>query len=93
MVPELAILEGELVKVSIHKLAIWMHNARIEMVRVQLELNLEITELQVKAQPSTLSEVKDQRANTVIEAIAMVDSAVADYTQAFEKLFKVLMSL
>jgi len=46
MVPELAILEEELVEVCIHKLATGVHDTRTKMVRVQLELNLQITELQ-----------------------------------------------
>ena len=45
MVPELAILEEEPVKVRVRKLATKMRDARTEMVRVQLELNLKITEL------------------------------------------------
>jgi len=45
MVPELAILDEELVKVRIHKLAIGVRDTHTEMVRVQLELNLQIMEL------------------------------------------------
>ena len=59
MVLELAILEEELVEVHIRKLAIGVCDARTEMARFQLELNLKITELQLKAQPSTLLEVKE----------------------------------
>lgn len=40
MVSELAILVEELVEACVHKLAARVHNAREEMARVQLELNL-----------------------------------------------------
>ena len=59
MVPELAIPEEELVEVRIHKLATGVHDTRTKMAWVQLELNLQIMELQLKAQPSTPPEVKD----------------------------------
>lgn len=47
----------------------------------------------MKAQPSTPLEVKEQRATTFIEAVAAVDSAVAEYKQLFEQSFEVLTSL
>ena len=53
MVPELAISKEELIEVHIHKLAIGVHDTHTEVARVQLELNLKIMELQLKAQPST----------------------------------------
>lgn len=59
MVPELAVPKEELVKVRIHKLATRVHDTQNEMVWVQLELNLQITKLQLKAQPSTPPEVKE----------------------------------
>lgn len=59
MVPELVIPEEELVKVCIRKLATGMCDTQTKMARVQLELNLQITELQLRAQPSTLPEVKE----------------------------------
>jgi len=84
MVLELAIPEEELVKVRIHKLAIGVRDTRIEMAQVQLELNLQITELQLRAQRSTPPEVKEQRATIITEAVTAVESAVADCTQLFE---------
>lgn len=45
MVLELAISEEELVKVCIHKLDTRVCNTWTEMAWVQLELNLQITEL------------------------------------------------
>lgn len=60
MVPELAIMEEEPVEVHIHKLATGVRDTRTEMVRVQLDLNSQIIELQLRAQPSTPPEVKEQ---------------------------------
>lgn len=45
MVPELDIDAKERVEVRICKLDTGVHDARAEMARVQLELNLQITEL------------------------------------------------
>jgi len=58
IVPELVILEKELIEVYVCNLATRVHGARTEMARVQLELNLHIIELQLKAQPLTMLEVK-----------------------------------
>lgn len=63
------------------------------MARVQLELNLQIVELQLKAQPSTPPEVREQRANTITVAIAKVNNVVTDNTKLFEQLFEVLTTL
>ena len=49
MVPELAIPEEESVEVRIRKLATGVRNTWTKMARVQLELNLQITELQLRA--------------------------------------------
>ena len=59
MVLELAIPTEELLQACVRKLAVGVRDKREEMARVQLELNLQIAELQLKAQPSTLSKVKE----------------------------------
>ena len=51
MVSELAIPEEEPVEVCIRKLATRVRYTWTEMAKVQLELNLQITELQLRAQP------------------------------------------
>lgn len=56
-------------------------------------MNLQITELRLKAQPSTSLKLKEQWVTTIIEVIMAVDSVVADYTQLFEQSFKVLKIL
>lgn len=93
MVLELVILEEDPVNVCIHKLATGVHEIRTKMERVHLELNLQITKLQLMAQPSTPPEVKEQQATTIFEAVAVVDITVVDYTQLFEKSFEVLTNL
>lgn len=77
----------------IHKLTTGVHDTHTKMAWVQLELNLEITELQLKVQPSTPPEVKEHRMTTVTKAVVAVDSAVADYTQLFEQSFEILTIL
>ena len=47
----------------------------------------------MRAQPSTLLEVKGQQASDVTEEAMVVESAVADYTQLFKQMFEVLTSL
>lgn len=49
MVLKLAIPEQEPLEVCIHKLATEVNDTQIKMARVQLELNLHITKLQLKA--------------------------------------------
>ena len=93
MVSELSIQVEKLREAHVRKLAIGVHDARVEMARVQLELNLQIVELQLKAQPSTPLEVKEQRTTTITTTIATVDSAVIDYMKMFEQSFKVLTTL
>lgn len=51
MVLELDILDQELVEVRIRKLAMGVHDPPTEIAGVQLDLNLQIIDLQLKAQP------------------------------------------
>jgi len=81
------------VEVHIWKLIAGVREAKEEMAKVQLELNLQIAELQLKAQPSTPSEVKEQRASAITKGIAEINNAVKDYTWLFEGSFEVLTTL
>jgi len=56
-------------------------------------LNLQIVELQLKAQSSIPLEVKDQRANTITIVISKVNSAVKHCTNLFKEPFEVLTTL
>ena len=58
-----------------------------EMAKVQLESNLQIVELQLKAQPSTPPKVKEKRTTMVTIVIETVDSEVTDCMKLFEQLF------
>lgn len=75
MVLKLEIQAEEPVEAHIRNLATGVRDARTKMARVQLELNLQITELQLRAQPSTPPEVKEQHTSIVTTTIAAVDSA------------------
>lgn len=59
MVPELAILLEAPTKARISRLVVGVREVKEEMAKVQLELNLQIAELQLKLQPSTPPEVKE----------------------------------
>lgn len=63
------------------------------MAKFQLELNLQIVELQLKAQPSTPPEMKEQRSNTITAGTIEINSAVMDCTKLFKELFEVLTTL
>jgi len=60
-VTELNIPEDVPVDARIRKLTEGVHDARTELAKVQFELNLKITQLELRAQPSTLPEVREQR--------------------------------
>jgi len=70
----------EPVEACIHKLVTGVYDARTEMSRIQMELNLQITELQLSSQPSTPPEVREQRVTTVTTTITVVDGPVANCT-------------
>jgi len=52
-----------LVEAQIQRLAIGVFEVREEMKKLQLELNLQITELRLKVQLYTALEVREQRAS------------------------------
>lgn len=82
-VPALAIPEVVPIDVQVQKLTTGVRDTHIELAKVQLELNLKIVELQLKAQPSTLPEVREQCAISVTNVMAAVVSAVANYMFLF----------
>ena len=73
----------------IHKLAVGASEAREEMTKVQLELNLQIAELQLKVQPSTPLEVKEQHTSAITTRMEDISSVVRDYTRMFKESFEV----
>lgn len=60
------------------------------MAKVQLELNLQIVELQLKAQPSTSLEIRKHRASAIILGMGEIKSVIRDSTGMLEELFEVL---
>ena len=68
----------------IYKLIAGVCDAKVEVARVQFELNMKITELELKAQPLNLPEVREKCNPAVKEGIATVDAAVVDCTTLFE---------
>lgn len=66
---------------------------RIELAKVQFELNLKITEPELRAQPSTPPEVREQRKTYVKDVVAVFDTTVKDCTTLFEQALKVVTSL
>lgn len=76
MIPNLAIQAEEPVEVHVQKLAIRVCGIRVEMDRVHLELNLQIAELQLKAQPSTPPEVRQHCTTSVTTTMAVADNGV-----------------
>lgn len=72
-IPEEASLEAK-----IRKLAVGVCNNKIEVFKVLFELNLKIIELELKSQPSTPWEVKEQREATMKDGVVTVDAMVVD---------------
>ena len=83
-VPELAIAVDLLVEAWIHSLVSGVCDLREETTRVQLELNLQIDELQLKAQPSTPLKIKEQHTSTIAVGLEEIGGTVCDYTNILE---------
>lgn len=93
MVPKMAILVEAPVDAHIQRLAAGVHEAREEMDKVQLELNLQTVELLLKAQTSTPLEVREQCANAITSRLGEINNAVRDYTRMLEESFEVLTNI
>ena len=66
--------------------------AKAEMTKVQLELNLQIAELQLKVQPSSPLEDREQRARAIQTRLEEIRQAVQNFAM-LEESFAVLTSL
>lgn len=60
-VTELNMPEDVLVDARIRKLTASVHTVRIELAKVHFELNLKITQLELRAQPSTPPKFREQQ--------------------------------
>lgn len=92
-VSELHIPEEASVEAKIRKLAVGVCKAKTKLAKVQFELNLKITELQLKAQPSTPLKFREKREAAVKDAFATVDVSVTDCIALFEQSLEILTSL
>lgn len=70
-----------------------IRDAKAEVERVQFELNMEIIELQLKSQPSTPLEVREQCGVAIKEGMATVDVVVVDCTTLFEQEMELVTTL
>lgn len=93
MVPKMAILAEAPAEARIQRLAAGVREVREEMAKVQLALNLQIAELQLKAQSSTPPEVREQCAISVTLGMEEISNVVRDCTRILEGLFEVLTDL
>jgi len=63
------------------------------MTKIQLELNLNIIKLRIKALFSTPPEVREHCVSTITAGLDEIGSAVRDYTSMFEESFEDLKNL
>lgn len=70
-----------------------MREAKDEVNLVQSELNMKIIELQLKLQPTTPPEIREQRGDAIKEGMAIVDAIVTNYTTSFEKAMELVTNL
>lgn len=56
-------------------------------------MNLQITKLQLKAQPSTPLEIKEHHTSVIAAGLAEIRGLVHDYTDMLEQELEVLMTL
>jgi len=83
-ISELHILEEVSLEANIRELAPGVHDAKIEMTKVQFELNLKIIDLELKPQPSTPLEAREKCEVVVKDVVVVVDAIMVDYTTLFE---------
>jgi len=83
-VPELDIQEDAPMDEWIQKLVVGVHKSRSKLSKVQLELNINITEFALRDQPSTPLKLKEQCEVAIKDIIATVDSAVKKCTMLFK---------
>lgn len=90
---EMAIAVDLPVEVWIHSLASGAHDANEEATNVQLELNLQIVEQRLKAQPSTPPKIREQHASAITTGLEEIGHAVYECTKMLEQVLEVLTTL
>ncbi len=93
IVPKLHIPQEVSVETKISKLATVVRDTKMEVAMVQFELNLKITKLQLKLQPSTPLEVREQCKAPVKDGIVVVDATVVDCPMLFKQSMEVVTVL
>lgn len=86
--PELQILAEVASAGKIKKLVVVVKESKQEIRRVFFELQLQISELQLKMQPTTTSEVKEQRKAAIKEDMTTLEATIKDITSCLRKLWK-----
>jgi hypothetical protein len=77
----------------VFRLVAGVREAREELTKVQLELNLQIVKLRLKARSSTPPEVREQRVSAITAGLDKIDSVVQYYTNMLEESLEVFISL
>ena len=90
---ELAIPADLPVEVQIHTLETIVREDREETTKIQLELNLQIIELQLKVQPSTPPEVREQLVGAITTRLEGMGGLVWDCTSMLEEALEVITTL
>lgn len=90
-VPELAVLAELPATKLVHKLAANVCEALEETVKVQLELNLQIVKLRLKAQPSTPPEVREQCTYAIQMGLEQIGQATQGCIGILEQALAILM--
>lgn len=91
--PELHILEDAQPEEKIRKLIAGVRIAKAEINQVQFELNMKITELQLKLQSTNPSVVREQCKAAINEGMATLDATVANFTTLFEQAMELVTNL
>lgn len=83
IVLEMDIPKAEPVEMRVQKIAMGMCNTRKKLAKIQMELNIKIIELQLKAQSSNLLEAMEHCMTTMADVIEVVASALMDCMTLF----------
>lgn len=92
-VPKLVVPAELLVAEKIHHMVTGLHRAQEEAAKVQLELNLQIVELRLKAPPSTPPEVKEKCDHTIQSELEVIEHVVHNCTGLLDQSLLMLTSL
>lgn len=78
---------------NIHQLETGVHKTQEEATKVQLELNVQIAELRLKAQPSTPPKVREKCHHTIQLGLEVIEHTVQDCMRLLDQSLFMLTSL